>query len=143
MTYVQDRNMLRALTHKLPPHEGKAAFRTFVYVLISHMRNKIHMKEYKKYYGGWRFCDNPHKAGDPAPADYVRTYGEVYGALYYAGAKIETMEDQAAWIQQKMREIRDLANEPDLIDIAQRVLDKNWEEPARKVDHEPEHVQTM
>jgi len=132
MTYVQDRNALRSLTHKLPPHAGKATLRTFVYALISHMRNKLHMRYWRTYYGGWRYGFKSDRALLVQPKFY-KIYGKELGEAFFHGCCIHSLEDQAAWIKMQMRDLRDLSTEPDLRDLAQRVLDKTWEEPVRKI----------
>jgi hypothetical protein len=66
------------------------------------------------------------------PPKFYKIYGEELGGAFFQGCGINSLEDQAAWIQKQLRDLIDLVSEPDLRELAQRVLDKDWEQPVRK-----------
>lgn len=77
MTWLQDRNALRALARE----KRKGLDGTLVYALIAHMRGKLHAKSYRKRAGGWRM-----------KPEYADRY------------PINTMQDQAEWIKWAVRQ---------------------------------------
>lgn len=79
---------------------------TVVYVLISHMRGKIHMRWYKKRHGGWR----------SGWEGRVTAYNEVDG-YHCPGARIANLADQESWIREQLLMLGGRT-----VDIACRVL---------------------
>ena len=69
---------------------------TAVYVLISHMRGKIHMKYFNKcnMWPGYKSTSEVPKADDKL----IRAYGE-YADTYHAYVYIGSLEDQALWFE--------------------------------------------
>lgn len=95
-TWKDDRNALRKIAREHSTTEP-----TFVYVLISEMRGKLHMSTYKKYHGGWYdLAGNNHIA-------------------------IETMADQAEWIR---RFLRYPHIQKEFGEIAERILKNEYEQ---------------
>jgi len=101
-TWKEDREALRS--YAKTPIDGQKA--TFIYVLISHMREKLHMKTYRFYHGGWKNLERERITA------------------------INTLSEQAEWIQYVLRQ-QDLIDklglqsswlEPKLQEIARRVL---------------------
>jgi len=99
--WKQDRETLRKLARD--PKTGQ----TTIYALISHMRGKLHMRWYQKCHGGWR-----------GPSQAELHHNDVDG-WYCAGARIDNLEDQAAFIADAMKRKGFAVL---VYDIAQRVL---------------------
>lgn len=117
MTWKQDRDWLRAQIKT----GVKGIEATMLYVLLSHMRGKIHMHWYQKWHGGWNISAKAVKS--ELPKGFLAAYKD-YADLYYGRAIIDTLADQAAWIARYV--IRRFGQD-DLKDIAKRVLDGKWE----------------
>lgn len=71
---------------------------TLVYVLLSHMRGKLHMRWYNKYGGGWR-SGRFENSDDPIPPEIAKAYTGME-RFFYERCAIRNLEDQAAWIRQ-------------------------------------------
>ncbi len=129
MLWKDDRNSLReALREGMRKKTLNGLEGTFLCALVSHMRGKIHMRSFSGKKGGWRAGRGVTKG--PAPAAYGKRYGE-YAQLYYEGSAIETLEDQAAWIQRFSREVDfEFGSLQPLAELVERVLHKKWDAPV-------------
>jgi hypothetical protein len=117
MDWKTDRDRLRAEIRKASKAGGMKA--TMLYVLISHMRGKIHMKWYNKYHGGWRpWSKDAPKKGE-APADIKAAYGDL-AQKYYEWSAIETLEDQKEFIR---KHLSFYSENDKLFELANRVID--------------------
>lgn len=89
--------------------------RTLLYVLISHMRGRIHMHSYLRYKGGWNTGHIDKKTVDSASpcAKMVAAYG-TWAKLYEVRSEINTLEDQAEWLRKYSHGV--------LLDVVERVL---------------------
>ena len=95
--FKTDHETLRSLM-RVP--EKSPQYYTFLYVLVSHMRGKLHMETYKGLRGGWRSTWNlPPAAAFPTTRSR-RKWQSCYGEpeLYYAASKITSLAEQAEWI---------------------------------------------
>lgn len=119
--WKRDRKALRIMANDVV---GRGTTATMVYVLISHMREKLHMRTFAKYYGGWRSLSvaNTLALVKKIPPEFKTAYG-TSANLYYRCAVIRDLNDQAEWIrkysQNKFMAAR-LGKE--LVEIAERVL---------------------
>lgn len=125
MLWKDNRNLLReALREGMRKKTLNGLESTFLCVLVSHMRGKIHMRSFLGKRGGWRVRQGVAKG--PAPAVYGKRYGK-YAQLYYEGCAIETLEDQAAWIQRFFREVDfEFGALQLLAELVERILNKKW-----------------
>jgi hypothetical protein len=119
MDWKKDRERLKAEIRKASKDGGFKA--TMLYVLISHMRGKIHMKWYKKYEGGWdgskeRWPDT--RKIENIPEEIKKAYGECV-EYYYKRAAIETLKDQEIWIRKHLDFYKE--NE-EMFELANRVI---------------------
>lgn len=130
MLWKDDRNTLReALREGMRKKTLHGLEGTFLCVLVSHMRGKIHMRSFSAKKGGWRTgLGAPGRfRPEDVPAVWSRRYGE-YAQLYYEGSVIETLEDQAAWIQRFTRQVDfEFGTLQLLAELVERVLHKNWD----------------
>lgn len=93
--WKEDRNRLRDYVRNEKP-SGLAA--TAVYVLISHMRGKIHMKYFNKC-NMWCGMGYSSKSALPkADRKLIRAYGE-YADQYHKYVYVGSLEDQANWFE--------------------------------------------
>jgi len=115
MDWKTDRNKLREEIKKNAKEGGFTA--TFLYVLISHMRGKIHMRYHKKYRGGWRGFKSEPKRNE-IPKEFTAAYGEC-ALQYYNSAVIETLKDQEEWIR---KHIKYYETEKVIFELADRVI---------------------
>lgn len=136
MTWKEDRNRLRdALREGMRKKTLRGLEATFLCVLVSHMRGKIHMRSFSGKKGGWRAgLGAPGRVSpDAVPAVWAKRYGEC-AQLYYEGSVIETLEDQEAWIRRFTREVDFEFGALHLLEVlVDRILSKTWEEPVQKV----------
>ncbi len=95
MDWKTDRNRLREIIRSKNRAHGNYA--TFLYVLVSHMRGKIHMACYRKHNGGWRGWAEPPKS-----------------------SAFETLQDQEEWIRKFNPPYERIDKE--LFELAERVL---------------------
>ena len=117
MDWKTDRDRLRAEIRKASKEGGFKA--TMLYVLISHMRGKIHMKWYNKYHGGWRAWDRgAPKKGEPS-IGIKAAYGDL-AQQYYEWSAIETLEDQKEFIR---KHLNFYEKNEELFELANRVID--------------------
>ena len=96
--WLNDRLWLRKQLTLKP--EGLYA--TFLCVLVSHMRGKLHMKTYKLKAAGWRSTPVSGFPNVAIPAERVALLNRMYGsgaAFYYNISAISTLADQEAFIQ--------------------------------------------
>jgi hypothetical protein len=101
VSWKEDRETLRCMTAE----DGlKGPDATYVYTLISHMRNKLHMHWYKKRHGGWQVG----WAG--RELEFNTTDGH-----FCPGARIASLEDQAKFLTLYAPDFHDL-------DLAMRVV---------------------
>jgi len=95
-TWKEDRLKLRAWARDTKP-SGEAA--TAVYTLISHMREKIHMRYYGKY-NIW--VNGYYKTSSVPPAACKKlqgAYGD-YTEEYHKRVYIGSLEDQERWLKE-------------------------------------------
>jgi len=88
---------LRQLIKEAIPGNSTPTFRSLLYVLISHMRGKVHMACYRRYYGGW-YLRNPLDV--PIPINQlklVRALG-LASRDAHAHSMIGNLQDQRDWI---------------------------------------------
>ena len=119
--WIEDRNYLRELA-KGPRRS------TTIYVLISHMRGKQHMKWYNKYSGGWSRTNVP--TFSTVPVEIQKAYGDAV-KYYFGRCYLEDMGAQAEFIQMRMRYWKNYPKIEDnqkLLDIAERILAGHVEE---------------
>jgi len=96
MTWREDRETLRNYIREHKP-EGEVA--TTLYVLVSHMRGKIHMK-YCNSFGAYKNCRYKSKSVLPKPTGKLaRAY---QGSLdyYHQRIYIGSLEDQENWFSE-------------------------------------------
>lgn len=120
-TWKEDREELRRLITEKNPHckiEGEYA--TLLFVLVSHMRGKLHMRSYKLYTGGWRGWTAPKRPNAVISEKLRRSYHDAQA--FYERAVIETLEDQAEWLRQ---EYEDMGNKA-LRELTERVLANDY-----------------
>jgi len=115
MDWKTDRNSLKAEIRKNAKEGGMKA--TFLYVLISHMRGKIHMKYHNKYHGGWRGWKSEPKR-EEIPKEFHKAYGDC-ALQYYNGSIIENLADQEEWIR---KHIEYYKSDEKLFELAERVI---------------------
>jgi hypothetical protein len=135
MTWKEDRNRLRdALREGMRKKTLKGLEATFLCVLVSHMRGKIHMRLFSAKKGGWRVGSiQPGRFyPEDVPAVWAKRYGNC-AQRYYEGSVIETLEDQEAWIKKFLREVDFEHGALHLLSkLVDRVLSKTWEELVQK-----------
>lgn len=135
MTWKEDRNRLRdALREGMRKKTLKGLEATFLCVLVSHMRGKIHMRLFSAKKGGWRVGLNTLGRFHPedVPAVWSKRYGDC-AQIYYEGSVIETLEDQEAWIRRFTREVDFEFGALHLLGkLVDRILNKTWEELVQK-----------
>ena len=95
MDWKSDSDLLRKRIREEKPTGSKA---TFLYVLISHMRGKIHMRYDNKYHGGWRGWKAEPKR-EEIPKEFYTAYGRDDALQFYNGSVIENLADQEEWIR--------------------------------------------
>jgi len=113
-TWKEDRLTLKAMARN---NKGT----TLIYVMISQMREKLHMKCYNMRTGGWRSNRYVRKRPESAPAAYLKQYGSM-AQHYYERSAITDLDDQALWIRLAL----ELLNDKKLNEIGHRILDKSW-----------------
>jgi len=93
-----DRNWLREQLRGKP--EGLYA--TFLNVLVSHMRGKLHMTTYRLKAGGWCNSNTRYVSRVTIPEKRKPFVLKAYGTdaqYYYARSAILDLRDQEAWIR--------------------------------------------
>lgn len=126
-TWKEDRETLRKYAREYDANLGPE-HRTFIYVLISHMRNKLHMRSYKGKCAGWR--SRFGKLERPEVSAPTRRWARMYGPLadfFYTRACVLTRDDQAAWIQEHVRYAPRA-----LLELVARVLNEAWDAPKEE-----------
>jgi len=119
MDWKTDRDRLRKEIRKASKDGGMKA--TMLYVLISHMRGKIHMKWYGKYNGGWgslkeRWPDD--RKIENIPETIKKAYGDS-ADFYYKMTVIENLKDQEVWIRKNLSFYEE---NDEMFDLANRVI---------------------
>jgi hypothetical protein len=115
MDWKTDRDWLKAEIRRKDRAHGNYA--TFLYVLISHMRGKIHMRYYNKYHGGWRWSKKESEA--EIPKEFHKAYGDC-AKTYYLNSVIENLADQEEWIRKYSKWYEE--RYPELFELADRVI---------------------
>ena len=93
-----DRNWLRAALREKPV----GVYATFLCVIVSHMRGKMHMSSYKLKSAGWRRVSRRTSASTSMPEERQVALSKMYGDFvkcYYCAAVIEDLEAQAEWLR--------------------------------------------
>jgi len=131
MTWQEDREKLReALRLGMQNKTLRGLEATFLCVLVSHMRGKIHMGSYAAKKGGWRPWQIRTARETKAPEVYVKRYGD-WAQKYFEDSVIETLADQEAWIRKFIYEVDFEVGALQLLaKLVERVLTKNWNEGA-------------
>jgi hypothetical protein len=117
--WKQDRLRLKTLVKK-----GLSGIQaTFVYVLIAHMRGKLHMHWHRKRHGGWRMGFEGR----------VMEHNEKDG-WFCPGARIRNRDDQLKWLKQHLAHEISLFHGMD--ELVQRILEgypteESAEQPAQ------------
>jgi hypothetical protein len=118
-----DRDKLR---EEIREHGKKGGMKaTFLYVLLSHMRGKIHMQYYNKYHGGWRWSKKESEA--EIPREFRSAYGDS-AKTYYLNSVIEDLADQEEWIR---KHIEFYKQNEEMFSLAERVIGAYNEKDAR------------
>lgn len=116
--WKKDREHLRSLAREKPlGNEG-----TLIYCLISHMREKLHMRWYEKYHGGFSTTgrrDQKDIYVNEVPPEVRAAYTGLEKTFFYR-CRLFDLSDQAAWIRWYLSRAQvSLA----IREIATRVLD--------------------
>jgi len=124
-TWIEDRATLRELLRgETEGGRPQGLLGTFLCVLVSHLRGRLHMRSYNSKAGGWRLFGGPKQ--EKAPAPFQKMYGEM-AQVYYEGSVITSLEDQEAWIKKYLMAVT-VSDTTPIGKLTKRVLEKSWGE---------------